>query len=318
MATCNCGDICSCLILGEEGIEVAGDGSPANPYVISTTRSAIEVQGANSATASTLVTGDGSGSDPYVISTDVRMESLLLSDVQGDPDPGDTWVWTGDHWEFGPPPVAPAGSVNVGDGIAGQGSVEDPIRVRTAAQWGNPPLNGLGPDSTIGHPVYADSAGALRAWVPDPLPTSCWRTSYRSSANTVRVPRETWRNLDGMTSTGVRQPAPVNGTYTIARDGLWSLSASIAWGGQTSSASSGWYRLQVVINGVAHQEVSTNKPGQGRTHNSLAVVERLRAGDTVRFRAYHNTTPDDFLQLYAHRGTPGASNRITVAWLGPA
>ena len=55
------------------------------------------------------------------------------------------------------------GTVNVGAGILGTGSVGSPVRLATSGVWGSSPLDLFGAASIIGDPVYIDSAGQVRA-----------------------------------------------------------------------------------------------------------------------------------------------------------
>jgi hypothetical protein len=53
--------------------------------------------------------------------------------------------------------------VNVSDGIDGVGSIGDPLVLKVSGTWGTAPLDTYGSDSTVGAPVYIDSAGEVRS-----------------------------------------------------------------------------------------------------------------------------------------------------------
>lgn len=165
MSCTNCEDT---LILAGDGITVTGTGTPSNPYVISSDiiglASSFTVNDTSSVNLS--IFGSGTPDDPLVLRADSSLKVEDLTDVQdpeGGPSNGESLVWVTDHWEFKTLPPAPAGSVNVSNGIGGTGAVGTPIKILTSGVWGTGPLSGLGSDSTIGQVTYIDSAGQLRA-----------------------------------------------------------------------------------------------------------------------------------------------------------
>src|SRR5690606_4221951 len=79
------------------------------------------------------------------------------------PDTGDVPTWDGTQWTYSPPSVPP-GQVTAGDGLAGDGSIPNPLRVRPSGEWGTAPLDTGNQDD--GLLVYLDSTGALRAQQP--------------------------------------------------------------------------------------------------------------------------------------------------------
>lgn len=163
---------CSCLIQGGDGIVVSGSGAPNDPYIVKADfpdfSDLLTVQDTDSVNMN--IQGSGIENDPFVLSASATLKLTALADVsdpQGGPAIGEvpTWVGAGaaGHWEFQTPPPAPAGAVNVSNGISGVGSAPDPIKVATSGVWGTGPLAGLGSDSTIGAPIYIDSAGKVRS-----------------------------------------------------------------------------------------------------------------------------------------------------------
>lgn len=154
---------CNCLIQGEGGILVEGAGTPGSPYKVSLVGGlgdALTIE--DTPTVNLTLNGGGTPADPYVLSAQSTMALTQLSDVadpQGGPQVGESPVWVGTgptaHWEFSLPPANPSGSVNVSTGLAGLGSVGDPLRVKLIGTTAGGPTSGL--------EVYADSAGNLRA-----------------------------------------------------------------------------------------------------------------------------------------------------------
>lgn len=173
MAKDCCGGTVETLVVSGAGIKVTGSGTQVNPYVVTNDlpdfSRTITVR--DSDTVNMRVWGEGTIESPFIISADSSMSLSKLTDIedpQGGPIAGEVPVFVGSgetgHWEFRLPPANPAGAVNVGAGLGGVGSALSPIYVKLSGAWGAGALAGLGVDSTIGLPVYADSTGALRAW----------------------------------------------------------------------------------------------------------------------------------------------------------
>jgi hypothetical protein len=166
MPRCDCsGSSCQCLILAGQGIEISGSGNTNNPYVITSTSTiagSLVVQ--DTATVDLTAVGAGTPGDPFVLTATATVSVEQLTNVSGaPPDVGDTLSWDGSSWVMAPPPVAPAGAVNVGGGLLGNGSVGNPVRAAVSGVWGTAPLDTYGPDSTVGRPIYVDANGQLRA-----------------------------------------------------------------------------------------------------------------------------------------------------------
>lgn len=69
IAKCGCRSVCNCLVTGGAGINVAGDGSPASPYVVT----ALDCGGEGSVVSEgekIRVTGTGTPVDPFVVARD--------------------------------------------------------------------------------------------------------------------------------------------------------------------------------------------------------------------------------------------------------
>jgi len=173
-------------IVGGNGIEVSGSGSTSNPFLIQNGTSAlltgIRVLDTNS--VNFTLTGSGTPDDPLTFRADTTARLQDLTDVNdpAGPTTGDVPVWVAPagglegHFEFRPPPVAPAGAVSTTRGIRGIGSAASPIGVATSGEWGAEDLAGLGSDSTVGLSIYVDSAGELRAAPPSGGLVSTWAT----------------------------------------------------------------------------------------------------------------------------------------------
>lgn len=172
MSSCGCGTACACIIRGGAGVTVTGAGTPTAPFVISA--SINDLSGSltvrDSTTVDLTLLGSGTGADPFVLqaASSLKLTQLLdVADPSGGPSVGESPVWVGvgpaGHWEFGTLPPSPAGSVNTSAGISGLGTAPSPIALAAAAVWGAGELAGIGADSTIGLPVYVDSAGKVRA-----------------------------------------------------------------------------------------------------------------------------------------------------------
>lgn len=172
---CNCGNNNSLLIVGGEGITVSGSGTGTNPFIINTTAPSfgdiLQVQ--DTETVDLYLSGGAAPGDPLVLKAESRLKVTDLTDVQdpeGGPQPGESIVWSGvgsaGHWVFSTLPPAPAGSVNVGVGMAGTGTAGDPIRFRTSGTWGQGGLAGLGSNTLIGLATYVDVNGQIRVQPP--------------------------------------------------------------------------------------------------------------------------------------------------------
>lgn len=180
MANCCGQSTCACILNAGAGIEVTGVGTANDPYVITSTVTDLSafLQVNDTPTIDLILTGTGTIGDPLslrAIST-IKMTDLKdVNDPSGGPAVGESPVWVGagsaGHWEFLIPPPSPAGATNVSNGLSGVGSVGDPVKVETSGVWGSGSLAGLGGDSTIGLPVYIDSAGKVRA---KPVDAPAW------------------------------------------------------------------------------------------------------------------------------------------------
>jgi hypothetical protein len=154
MARCGCsGASCSCVITGGGGVTVSGAGSAANPYLIV---SDIGFDVADTATLNLTRSGDGSPANPWVISGVVTVTLDNLTDVSTSvATVGYVLARQGDgSFAMVPPSTAPAGAINVGDGLTGDGSAGNKLRVLLA------PSSGL----VVGPTGLAMAGGG--AWTP--------------------------------------------------------------------------------------------------------------------------------------------------------
>jgi hypothetical protein len=155
------------VLIDGAGTTVSGAGTAGNPY-------RIDAAGANqdsmivvdSPTLDLHLTGEGTTLEPLALSGDVMLSMTGLMDVDDNevPATGEVPTWDGTKWVFSPAVTATPGAVNAGSGIGGDGSAPNPLRALVSGTWGSGSLAQLGTDSTLGYPVYLDSAGQLRTF----------------------------------------------------------------------------------------------------------------------------------------------------------
>lgn len=157
MARCGCsGGTCSCVIQGQGSISVSGAGSATNPYVITGGGS---VSVSDSATVNMTIGGSGTVTDPFIISADATLTLDSLTDVNA------TGGATGyvlakqadGSFALVAPTTAPTGTINVSNGIQGDGSAGSPLNIKLA------PDPGLLVDATG---LRTTSAAAWNAFTP--------------------------------------------------------------------------------------------------------------------------------------------------------
>lgn len=229
MARCSCvGGQCNCLVVAGEGQVVTGSGHALDPYVITNAGISGALKIEDTQTVDLSLNGNGLAADPYVLSAAARVR-LLVDMVDMKPGEiaanGDTIVVQDGLFTLSPPPVAPAGAVNVRGGIIGDGSIATPIEVAVSGVWGTGPLAGLGSDSTIGTVVYVDSAGKVRA-APSQSLTVTWDsitgkpTSFPTTWDTITgKPTSfptTWSDVSGKPATFPSTWATVSGKPTTS------------------------------------------------------------------------------------------------------
>lgn len=166
MPRCDCsGGQCSCVVIGGSGATVTGAGSTSNPYIVSADPTIpARLRVADTSTVDLTAVGNGTEDDPLVLSAVATVALDDLTNVTApSPTAGDTISWNGTQWVNGPPPVVPAGAVNVGPGLTGDGSVATPVAAAVSGVWGVDPLDDYGDNSTVGLAIYVDANGQLRA-----------------------------------------------------------------------------------------------------------------------------------------------------------
>jgi hypothetical protein len=196
-----------------DGIDIEGSGTPTDPFIISA--ELLDFEGLftieDTDTVNLILTGSGVTGDPFLLRAQATIPVEGLSNIYdlAGPAVGESIVYMGSgQWEFAALPPSPAGATNVENGLSGVGSVGDPVKVETSGVWGVGALSGLGGDSTIGLPIYVDSAGDLRA--RPALTTVAWGdvtgkpTTFTPAAHTHPVSELTdlttngsVRNVDG-------------------------------------------------------------------------------------------------------------------------
>lgn len=166
MARCNCGGSggCSCRLVAGDGILLSGSGAPLDPFIITAenTSFANSFQALDTDSVALDLTGSGTDVDPFVLraTSAIAMEQLSNWDDPSGPAIGEVPVWNGVAWEAASPPTQAPGEVNVSDGILGDGTFSDPIRVAVSDDV-TTSLSGLA--------IYVDSAGELRAVAPSSI-----------------------------------------------------------------------------------------------------------------------------------------------------
>lgn len=81
MARCGCGDSCNCVVTGGTGTSVTGNGSAANPYVVSTD---VNLDVVDTDTVDLTLSGSGTVPDPFTVEADVK----ISADVDNCLEPG--------------------------------------------------------------------------------------------------------------------------------------------------------------------------------------------------------------------------------------
>jgi hypothetical protein len=158
MSGCNCISVgCECVVLGGAGISVSGLGTSGSPFVITNTRDTLAVDdtatldlnkdnnvvtghamigpllsASDTPTVDMTLAGQGTEAEPFVLSAEVAGIDITGGNT------GDVLTKQLDGtYKPGPPVQADVGQVVVGDGLRGDGSGPDPLRVfpGTYAEW---------------------------------------------------------------------------------------------------------------------------------------------------------------------------------------
>lgn len=114
---------------------MTGSGSVNSPYTIS---SALNLAVMDSATIDLSMTGDGSPSEPYLLSAsaNVALEDITNVTTTGAAT-GNVLARQADGtWAPAPASTAPVGAISVGNGIEGDGSGGNPLKVKLAPSSG--------------------------------------------------------------------------------------------------------------------------------------------------------------------------------------
>ena len=153
-----CGGGSSVVITGGEDVIVTGSGTVNDPYVISGNIDVV-LQAKDTPTVTLDLTGTGNANDPFVLSAIATVSVNDLTNVN-DPTPpvlNDTLLFDGTNWTYGPAASVPAGSIHTGPGLAGDGTIALPLKVR---------VSNTVETALTGLYTYIDSAGELRVQVP--------------------------------------------------------------------------------------------------------------------------------------------------------
>lgn len=153
---CQCDSVCTCILQSGENTVIYGSGSVADPYVVETVPTATDaIEVLDTPSVDMTMTGGGTQSDPYVISAAVAAGSVaggstatIQVTVTGSNPALITAIlrnvenWTGGstghvltkqangNWAPAPGVTAAPGAVVVGEGLVGDGSVGNPLKVR--------------------------------------------------------------------------------------------------------------------------------------------------------------------------------------------
>lgn len=128
---CNCapgtGPICTCVLQSGDGVVIYGSGSSQDPYVIEANGNVGDaIQFVDSATVTWEVSGSGVGTDPFLVTADaggnVDFDGGVTGNVLTKKSDG--------SWGPGPATQAPVGAVVSDEGLVGDGSGPNPLRVR--------------------------------------------------------------------------------------------------------------------------------------------------------------------------------------------
>jgi hypothetical protein len=167
MPRCGCsGSSCSCLVEAGGGIEVTGNGSADNPYVVSSTGDvnlSDVISFVDTTTVDFTVTGDGTSSDPWTVQANAVVAMDEITDFTcASPEAGDVVMWDGSGWICSPVSAEP-GAIITGDGISGDGSAGAPLTLDLTVD------HGLAGSGAAGDPVIVDTisefgAGELTDW----------------------------------------------------------------------------------------------------------------------------------------------------------
>lgn len=153
---CQCDSVCTCVLQSGNNTVIYGSGSASDPYVVEAVGSAtgaVAVQ--DTLSVDMTMTGGGTTTDPYVISANVAAGSMaggqtetVQVTVSGNNPALITAVlrnvqnWTGGatgyvltkqangNWAPAPGVTAGPGLLVVGEGLVGDGSVGNPLKVR--------------------------------------------------------------------------------------------------------------------------------------------------------------------------------------------
>lgn len=136
MARCGCsGASCSCTLQGQGGVTVTGAGSVANPYVIS---SDVNFAVNDSSTLDLTLSGDGSDANPWTLAgaATIDLDELLDVDTAG-ATTGQVLAKQADGtYKFVPPTTAAVGALSIGDGLQGDASSGNKLRILLAPSSG--------------------------------------------------------------------------------------------------------------------------------------------------------------------------------------
>jgi hypothetical protein len=136
MARCGCsGASCACFITGGGGIDITGSGSSSSPYLITAD---LNLAVNDTSTVNLTLSGDGSDANPWRLQADATVTLDQLTDVStAVATTGYVLARQGDGtFALVPPSTAPAGALSIGDGLTGDASAGNKLRVLLAPASG--------------------------------------------------------------------------------------------------------------------------------------------------------------------------------------
>ena len=180
MARCGCaGTSCSCVVQGSGAVTVTGSGSTGSPYVIA---GGGVLNITDTATVNLSLSGSGSVGTPYNLSAaaTVAMENITNFSNAGAA-AGRVVAYNGSTYVLQAPVTAPPGTISVGGGIAGDGSVGNPLVIGGATLSYTPVWTGSTTNPAIGNGAISGRYQEFGNWVDLSIDIRIGSTTNRGS-----------------------------------------------------------------------------------------------------------------------------------------
>lgn len=254
-------------------VEVEGNGSLTNPYVISSTGGAVDV----ASSGSVDLTGDGSPGSP--VTATVRYSS----------DPGNVAAAGSDGAVYVPDVATQLADPEQCAAVAACAATGGGV---TTGNTGTVTLTGNGtPGSPLvaevnisgdeGNQIQLGSDGGL--YVPPPPP----RPYLTTTEQPVQVPSDGEFHPQDLTNVEDIQvfAVPAGTDVVIPETGVYQMSAFVAW----QQNSSGERRIDITVNGVRITEEITPASSVSSVSLAPSMAKLLNAGDIVNVRLRQNS-----------------------------